>query len=50
MCISLEPERLDGFDSYSEFNNSSVINIFAVNTNILAAKLGALEMDPTKQK
>jgi hypothetical protein len=50
MCISLEPERLDGFGSYSEFNNSSVISIFTVNTIFLAAKLRALEMDPTTQK
>jgi hypothetical protein len=49
MCVSLKPERLDGFDSYSAFKNSSVVSIFAVNTNILAPKLGALEVDPTIQ-
>jgi hypothetical protein len=37
--------RLNGFYSYLIFKIASVIGMFAGNTNTLAPKLGALEMD-----
>jgi hypothetical protein len=36
MPAQLAPERLDGFCSYSVFNNLSIICLSLVNTNILA--------------
>jgi hypothetical protein len=46
MYSSLEPERLDGFYSYSEFESLSIICRCQVNMNILAPKMGALILPP----
>jgi hypothetical protein len=46
MCATLEPGRLDGFDSYPVFKSLFVIGWFPVNKNIVATKLGALPIPP----
>jgi hypothetical protein len=42
----LEPERLDGFYSYSVFKSLSVTDRCPANMDILAPKIGALQMGP----
>jgi hypothetical protein len=46
-CVPrLEPERLHGFYSYSEFTRLANIGRCPVNKDILVSKIGALQMSP----
>jgi hypothetical protein len=44
MCASLAPQRLDKFYSYSILNSLSIIGRCSANVNILAPKIGILEI------
>jgi hypothetical protein len=49
MCTSVDPERLDGFYSYSVFESLSIIGRCLLNMNILVPKIRALKMGLEKQ-
>jgi hypothetical protein len=46
MCISLGPERLNGFYLNSVLKSFSIIDRLSVNMNIPAAKTGTLQRGP----
>jgi hypothetical protein len=49
MYLSLTLEQLVGFYSYWLFKSLSIIRWCLVNMNILAPKIGALQLDPKNQ-
>jgi hypothetical protein len=49
MHPSLVPEQLDGFHSCSLLKNLCIVGQCLVNMNILAPKIGALQMGPKIQ-
>jgi hypothetical protein len=44
VCVSQEPERLDGYYSNLVSESSSVVDLFPVNLNIASPKLGVHQM------
>jgi hypothetical protein len=45
-CLSMVPERIDGFYSYSAFESLYHIGRRAMNMNIVAPEIGAVQVPP----
>jgi hypothetical protein len=49
VCASLASERLEGFYSYSLFKSLSIVGRYPMNINILAPKIGVIQVGPETQ-